>query len=219
MVLNRGRVLRASLLMLLAGAAVTVLVGSSRSTVQVVDDRFLDLMLDVRWTPLNWFFEAVSLLGATVVSWSLRAAAVGVLVAKRRFTQLGAFAITLVTSELCIGPVKALIDRPRPTSSLVETTGASFPSGHAIAVTVTAVGLVLALLPPGRRRLRWELGALVLSFAAALSRTYLGAHWLTDVVAGALIGGGLALLWPAVFEAVRARTAYDHGLLDDPVSA
>ena len=39
-----------------------------------------------------------------------------------------------------IGPVKALVDRPRPPGSLIATTGASYPSGHAIASAVTAIG-------------------------------------------------------------------------------
>lgn len=205
MLLNRRRVLRASLLMLLGAVALTALVAGSRDAVQGADDWFLERMLGLRSGPLTGVFEAVSLLGATAVSWSLRTVAAALLAVQRRFVQLGAFVTTLVTSKLCIGPLKAVIDRPRPPGSLVATSSAAYPSGHAIATTVTAVGLVLALLPPGPRRLRWELGAALLSFAAALSRTYLAAHWLTDVVGGALIGGGLALLWPAVFEEVRAR--------------
>jgi undecaprenyl-diphosphatase len=34
---------------------------------------------------------------------------------------------------------------------------------------------------------------------------YLRAHWLSDTVAGALLGAGLALGWPAVLTAIRAR--------------
>ena len=38
----------------------------------------------------------------------------------------------------------------------------------------------------------------------ALSRVYLRAHWLSDTVAGALLGAGLALGWPALLMALRA---------------
>jgi undecaprenyl-diphosphatase len=39
----------------------------------------------------------------------------------------------------------------------------------------------------------------------ALSRTYLGAHWLSDVIAGGLLGSALAIGWPALLTSWRAR--------------
>ena len=210
MLLNIRRVLIAAIVMLASALTLTVLVASPNDTVQRVDDWFLARMLDVRSDPLTDLLEAVSLLGSAVVSWSLRTFVVVALLSRRRYLQLGAFAGAVVTSELCIGPLKALIDRPRPPGSLVATGGAAYPSGHAIAIAVTAVGLVVALLPPGRRRLRWELVATGLTFLVALSRAYLAAHWLSDVVGGSLIGGGLALGWPAALATARARASSER---------
>ena len=207
MLLNRRRAFRDAALMLGVAAVLTVLVADPGrvAAVQRIDDWWLDVMVDIRNQPYTRFCELLSVLGSAAVMWPLRAVAVVLLLARRRYVQLAAFLVAILTSELCIGPLKALIERPRPPDSLVATSGFSFPSGHAVAAAVTAAGLVIALIPPGRGRLHWEIQAGLVTFVMALSRVYLGAHWLSDVVAGSLMGLGLALLWPAVFEEGRAR--------------
>jgi membrane-associated phospholipid phosphatase len=39
----------------------------------------------------------------------------------------------------------------------------------------------------------WEIGAATVAMVMALSRVYLRAHWLSDVVAGAALGAALAI--------------------------
>ena len=210
MVVKERRALVVAAALLVGGALVCVLMAwpSARAVVQSVDDRAYDLAGAIRNRPTTIIAEAFSLLGSVWVNWPLRIAALVLLAWKRRWVQLAAFALAIITSEVLIGVLKSAYDRPRPPGSLIVTSGASFPSGHAIAGAVTAVGLVLVLLPPGRRRWRWELWALLFSFFMAMSRVYLHAHWLSDVVAGALIGAGLALGFPALLTAVRrARQA------------
>ena len=80
---------------------------------------------------------------------------------------------------------------------------ASYPSGHALAAATTAPGVVIALVPPGRTRRRLLAVAIPLAGATALSRTFLNAHWLSDVVGGFALGTGYALTVPAVVELVR----------------
>ena len=101
------------------------------------------------------------------------------------------------------GPAAAGYARSRPPHALVSTSGSSFPAGHAAASAVTAVGLVIGLVSPGLRRWVWHLRAVVFAFVMTLSRAYLAAHWLSDVVAGVLLRGGLAIGWPAVLQSVR----------------
>jgi membrane-associated phospholipid phosphatase len=88
--------------------------------------------------------------------------------------------------------VKYVIRRPRPQlpdlPPLTPTvSGLSFPSAHA--TTSFAAAAVYSGLAP--RGLLY--GAAV---AFALSRPYLGVHYPSDVVAGALLGTALAELWP-----------------------
>jgi undecaprenyl-diphosphatase len=193
---------------LLAGAVVLGLLVAlpvTRPAVQVVDDAVWDVAGDVRNDPATAVAVALSWLGSGAVNWPLRAAAMALLAWRRHWLRLAAFALAVLSSELLIGPVKAAYGRDRPPGSLIETSAAAFPSGHAVAGAVTAVGLVLVLARPGPSRWRWEVRAVVFAGLMALSRVYLRAHWLSDTVTGALLGAGLALGWPALLMALRSR--------------
>ncbi len=88
-------------------------------------------------------------------------------------------------------------DRPDLWPALVKETTYSFPSGHATMSTLffgTCVAVVFhSTRRPGPRVAAVAVAA-VLSLAVSFSRIYLGAHWLTDVVAGMLLG----LFWVVV---------------------
>ena len=203
--LNHRRALRLVLGLFLATVVVFLLVATARSGgfVQDVDDAFLRLMEATRVTPLVWAAKAMAFLGGVWVNWPLRVLAILVLILKRRWLQLSAFVLAVVSSEILIGTMKELYVRPRPPHSLIGTTGFSFPSGHAVAGAVTAVGLVVCLLAPGQKRLVWEVRAAAFAGLMALSRTYLGAHWLSDVAGGTLLGLTLAVGWPALLVELR----------------
>jgi membrane-associated phospholipid phosphatase len=202
---RRGLVVSAVLL----GGAVTVgtlvVLPATHPAVQAVDDAVWRWAGDVRNGPTTAIAVGLSWLGSAWVNWPLRVLALALLAWRRHWLRLAAFALAVLTSELLIGPVKDAVDRPRPPGSLIATSAAAFPSGHAVAAAVTAVGLVLVLAPPGPARWRWEVRAVAFATVMALSRVYLRAHWLSDTVAGGLLGAGLALGWPAVLMAVRAR--------------
>lgn len=72
----------------------------------------------------------------------------------------------------------------------------SFPSDHATLFFALAVGIL-----PVSRRLGW-LAVLWVMFADCLPLIYLGVHWPTDILAGAVLGGSFVQL--ARVPAVRA---------------
>jgi membrane-associated phospholipid phosphatase len=185
--------------------AVTVAIDPPASAVQGVDDHWLSWMISARTPWLIRLAKVMSFAGSVEVTLPLRLVVSALLLWYRRWLQLAAFLGAVVTSELCIGIVKGLVDRPRPPNSLIGTTGASLPSGHAIAGAVTAFGLVVVLMPATSRRLMAIGLAAAFAGLMATSRTYLAAHWLTDTIAGVCIGTGLALVWPAALEIARAR--------------
>ena len=132
-----------------------------------------------------------------------------VLGVRRYWVLLSYWIATAVISEVAIGVLKVAYDRPRPPASLVETTGASFPSGHSVAAAATAVALVIVLLAPGVHRRVWEVRAGMFALVMAMSRVYLRAHWLTDVLAGLLLGAATALALAAIADEVRSRLRLD----------
>ncbi|MGH8352567.1 MAG: bifunctional DedA family/phosphatase PAP2 family protein [Pseudomonas sp.] len=102
----------------------------------------------------------------------------------------------LLGSGLANGLLKMLFARARPEVLLQPLNSFSFPSGHSSAAF--AFFLVLGVLAgrgqPPRLRLVWLLLAGLPALAIALSRVYLGVHWPTDVLAGALLAGGFCAL-------------------------
>jgi undecaprenyl-diphosphatase len=115
-------------------------------------------------------------------------------------------AATLAIATVAIvtigAPMAAVIARVRPADSLAERVATSFPSGHTAVATTVVVVLALLL----RRWYVWAIGAAWVVLMM-WSRTYLHAHWLSDVVAGMLEGLAVStLVWCAV-EAIRDRRA------------
>jgi membrane-associated phospholipid phosphatase len=91
---------------------------------------------------------------------------------------------------------KDLVGRVRPPVALAVPpleTSPAFPSGHALNATVV-LGVAAYLVMLGRRHLRSKVlvasAVVVFVLAMGLSRVWLGHHWLTDVMAGWLIGLG-----------------------------
>ena len=186
------------------------------SHIQRLDDSWLRLMISVRDPTVTVIAKAFNVLGLVYVTLPARVAIAGYLAFRRRWWHLAAFAAAVVLSEILIGPVKAAYGRARPPGSLVVTSGASFPSGHAIATSVTVFAAVIALVPAGRRRVVWGLAAALFALLMAASRAYLAAHWLSDAVAGLLLGTSCALLAAVAVNRAQRGWRRRHGIRDVP---
>lgn len=124
--------------------------------------------------------------------------AVALLVARRPWAA-SAFILGCAVSSGLVQLLKALFGRARPEQILLPLDSPSFPSGH----TANAATLVVLLALLLRRSWIAAAGA-VYVVLMALSRTYLGAHWVTDTVGGILLGAAVAVLVWALF-AVKVR--------------
>jgi membrane-associated phospholipid phosphatase len=160
-------------------------------------------MDDIRTPPLTWLFRFLNVVGGGLVTIPIRVIASAVLAYRRRWRALVAFVLTWAASEAILTWLKVWFHRGRPPDALVEVFGFSFPSGHAVAGAATAVALVLAFMPAGHERRVWEWIATGFAFVMAFSRVYLYAHWFSDVVAGVLLGSGVAIASTALTTEVR----------------
>ena len=108
-------------------------------------------------------------------------------------------------AELMVRVLKDTLGRHRPLALYEGVERYSFPSGHA---TVSVVVLAfLAFLVSRRQTGAWRTGVAVVVAVyvvlVAFSRLYLGAHWLSDVLAGASFG----LAWVAFVAMVYTHRA------------
>lgn len=175
----------------IAFAALALAALTGAPTLIAVDRAVHDAALDVRSAALTGFFQVATELGGGIVT--AVAAMVAATVVWRRCPALALLVLfTTVSRPLLTIVLKAMVDRPRPDlDPLDAASGASFPSGHALAA-IAFWGLV----PPvvgvltSSRRAWWASVALSAAVVATVgaSRVYLGVHWLTDVVGSILVG-------------------------------
>jgi membrane-associated phospholipid phosphatase len=136
----------------------------------------------------------------STVGVGLIALAVTVYLWRRRLKDWAlAFALSVYGGMLLNAILKHIFQRSRPhlPGSVLTFKGYSFPSGHTIMAT-TLYGALCALLISRVRGWLWRgviiVGAIFLIVLVGFSRIYLGAHYLSDVLAAMVEG----LFWLAV---------------------
>ncbi|MGB9357376.1 MAG: phosphatase PAP2 family protein [Acidimicrobiia bacterium] len=161
--------------------------------VQAIDDWIYELAIDLEATIPVTLAKVLDFIGSTWVTAPLMILVGIYLIYRRRWEALAFWFVAMLGSQLLIGPMKNLYERARPPLPLVETSGFSFPSGHAVAGAAIAVALVIVLVPAGTKRRNLEMLAAAFAVFMALSRVYLRAHWLSDALGGAALGAAVAI--------------------------
>jgi membrane protein DedA with SNARE-associated domain/membrane-associated phospholipid phosphatase len=158
-----------------------------------LDRETLDLSDEVRTGALVEVAEVVTHLGAFPTVATVVAATAGLLAARKRLYELVSLVLGAVLLYVGVHLAKAGIDRPRPGGSLVDTTGSSFPSGHAAYSTLwVAVAIAARRVLPGlASRAGLILLAIAVSGVVGLTRVYLHSHYWSDVVGGWALGAGI----------------------------
>ena len=151
---------------------------------------------------LDQVMNDATTIGSTAVIPALFATAVLLLCVTRRFGAALFLAISSGGALLLNALLKDVFHRPRPQLAYAHVLpDYSFPSGHTMNSVAFYVALAVIVWSVAGRR--WGAVALVASIALCtvigISRIYLGYHYFTDVVGGALAGTAWVLITIAAF--------------------
>jgi undecaprenyl-diphosphatase len=149
----------------------------------------------------------LSVVGYAGLIWVVLAAPVAHLARRNVAFSVAFTALCVWTADLLSLAVKLATGRPRPFETIPAadpligaTVGQSMPSGHA--ATSFAGAVVLTYMLPRGAPLFFLLAA-----AIGFSRVYVGVHYPSDVLVGALLGTLVALALIGVFRLLRPTSA------------
>ena len=154
--------------------------------------------------------KVLSTIGSALVYFPLFAA-VAAWLAWRRLPRLAAFVVVTVGGSALLNLlVKLAVHRARPVlpDPVAHAAGASFPSGHAQSAVVAASVLLLVFLPllGGAARTIAIAVAVAYVLAIGFARVALGVHFVSDVLAGYVLGAAWTAAMIAAFNTWRRES-------------
>ena len=106
------------------------------------------------------------------------------------------FISTLVSGGILVYFLKMFFNVSRPTEAVLSAFGQSFPSYHATIATIF-FSLLMYIFDDyfsSVSRIAFNTFCIALLFLVAISRVYLGVHWVSDVLVGVLLGAVISYL-------------------------
>jgi|GEM_PF-21831 len=162
----------------------------------VLNDPIYNILLNLRVIFIDRIMIAITLLGTSQVLITSGLIFLIWLIYQRYWYVALHWAAAVFLSAGAILGIKTFFFFPRPDETLNVDHSSSFPSGH-VTLSLALIGFWSTIVARElRKKQRWMpyVATGIVVFLIALSRLYLGAHWLTDIVAGGLLGITLVLI-------------------------
>jgi undecaprenyl-diphosphatase len=173
----------------------SVLVGARIHRLDIIVNHFFQ---GIRTPLLTDIFVAITLLATPTNLTIVGAVLAAYFIHRRRWYFLVLLPTSLFAGVISDSILKKVVHVARPLFPLVPTTDFSFPSGHAT-VAVIFFCLIAYFFKDSVRSFVWRQAYVFACALAAvmvcISRLYLNAHWLSDVLAGAALG----IFWVTLF--------------------
>lgn len=185
-----------ALILLLTAGVLALAVGILGHTFVVRSDALTaQALFDHRAPWLDRLMMLMSALGDGPARTTATILLVALLLWRRRLRWALALGLVMVMAAVLTPVLKTGFHMARPSLLYSGADAFSFPSGHA--TSAAALYLTLAWIvgrsTTGTGRALFAALALAVVLLTALSRIYLGAHWLSDVLAGLALGVALGL--------------------------
>ena len=160
--------------------------------VVVFDQKVSDLLFSVRNQALSEIFYTITQLGTRAAVLIIGGIITLFLLLKKRYLTIVSFWLVIIGAGLSVDYGKTFFSRTRPIGiAFYPEHNFSFPSGHTTTAT-TLFGLCAYLAFIHVKNFNYRniiIGlALLIIVLVGISRIYLGVHYLSDVIAGLLLG-------------------------------
>lgn len=167
-----------------------------------LDQGLMTLIQEERNPRFDYVAVAITHFGDFDVQLAVAALLCVLLLLARKWQALLFAGGAMLSTALANGTLKGLFERARPEILLEPLHTYSFPSGHSSAAFAffLATAVLAGRGQPARLRLTWILLACLPALSIALSRVYLGVHWPSDIIAGALLASSLCAMSLALMQ-------------------
>lgn len=148
------------------------------------------LLQSIRTTHTDHFFVAMTMLGKYIVMYSISVIIALGLIWKKQWRTCAHLLALCIIIGLSVHFFRWIFYSPRPSGFVLVKASSSFPSGH-VALALSILGFI-AFLTAQQLARKWHwipytIAASIITIIA-ISRIYLGSHWLTDILGSTFLG-------------------------------